>query len=204
MDDDVIKAMARWPDVPAVYGWLSLDPRGRWRLHPLGDARDGGPGEAISNPAILAFISRNYGPDEMRRWFFQNGPQRVFVRVDAAPLVLRMSDQEGRLATHTGARVTGITRWLMDESGRLFALTDGGGAMVEDRELEAVLDRLTTNSGQAMIDHVGPWLQWPATVDVPEVDVRYRDVARYDAPLARIGQNDLEHLLGFVAQPEPD
>jgi hypothetical protein len=41
-------------------------------------------------------------------------------------------------------------------------------------------------------------------VGVPEADVRYRDVDGYDAPLARIGQSDLQHLLGFVAQPGPD
>ena len=32
MDESVIRAMDRWPDVPAVYGWLELDVRGRWRL----------------------------------------------------------------------------------------------------------------------------------------------------------------------------
>ena len=42
MDEDVLRAMTRWPDVPAVYGWLSLDRRGRWlirgeTLGPLGD-----------------------------------------------------------------------------------------------------------------------------------------------------------------------
>ena len=27
MDDAVVRAMARWPNVPHVYGWLSLDQR---------------------------------------------------------------------------------------------------------------------------------------------------------------------------------
>ena len=36
MDDIVKQAMAKWPDVPNVYGWLSLDRRGVWRIK--GDA----------------------------------------------------------------------------------------------------------------------------------------------------------------------
>jgi len=52
MDSDVLAAMARWPDVPDAYGWLSLDARGRWRLHPAGDALAGGPGVSISNTGI--------------------------------------------------------------------------------------------------------------------------------------------------------
>ena len=32
MDETVIRAMAKWPDVPAVWGWLSLDRRGVWKL----------------------------------------------------------------------------------------------------------------------------------------------------------------------------
>ncbi|HMN64893.1 MAG TPA: DUF2946 family protein, partial [Burkholderiaceae bacterium] len=32
MDEQVLHAMARWPDVPAVWGWLRLDRRGRWLL----------------------------------------------------------------------------------------------------------------------------------------------------------------------------
>src|SRR3546814_10640581 len=61
MDEQVIAAMARWPDVPDVYGWLSLSERGEWRLHPQGDALRPqhcapgaccSPGEAISSTPI--------------------------------------------------------------------------------------------------------------------------------------------------------
>ena len=82
MDDIVLRGMAKWPNVPAVYGWLSLDRRGQWLLQ----------GERISNPTVTAFIGRNYERDERGCWFFQNGPQRVFVQLDYAPLVLRVVD----------------------------------------------------------------------------------------------------------------
>ena len=64
MDDSVLRGLAKWPDVPAVYGWLSLDRRGHWRIK----------GEHIGNPTVSAFIGRNYEYDSQGRWFFQNGP----------------------------------------------------------------------------------------------------------------------------------
>ena len=94
MDDSVLRAMAKWPNVPAVYGWLALDRRGRWLL------RD----EPIANRAAVRFIDRNYGVDDGGRWYFQNGPQRVFVRLDYTPWVLRLR-VDGGLDTHTGLAV---------------------------------------------------------------------------------------------------
>ena len=32
MDDIVKQAMAKWPNVPACWGWLGLDARGNWWL----------------------------------------------------------------------------------------------------------------------------------------------------------------------------
>ena len=77
MDPIVIQAMAKWPNVPNVYGWLTLDRRGNWLIK----------GDRISNPGVVAFIGRNYGADEQGRWYFQNGPQRVFVTLEYAPYV---------------------------------------------------------------------------------------------------------------------
>ena len=58
MDDAVLRSMAKWPNVPAVYGWLRLDRRGNWLLK----------GERINNPAIVECIGRNYEPDAQGRW----------------------------------------------------------------------------------------------------------------------------------------
>ena len=32
MDETGLRSMAKWPNVPAVYGWLTLDRRGNWLL----------------------------------------------------------------------------------------------------------------------------------------------------------------------------
>ena len=82
-DDEVIRAMAKWPDVPQCFGWLSLDVRGRWRIQ----------GELIAHTRAQAFLSRHYRADEQGRWYVQNGPQQVFVALDYTPWIYRWQPQ---------------------------------------------------------------------------------------------------------------
>ena len=141
LDDQVVQAMRRWPQVPAVHGWLRLDRRGRWLLVDRGrpdfdEARDGA-GSGITSPPILDFIGRNYGADEAGRWFWQNGPQRVFVDVDLAPLVLRVVGEAtaASLVTHTGYPVDTPQRGWMDEDGNVFLETTMGPGVLHDLDL---------------------------------------------------------------------
>lgn len=198
MDEDVIKAMARWPDVPAAYGWLSLDARGRWRLHPAGDAATGGPGEAIDHPGVLAFMNRNY-TCAGRDWYVQNGPQRAYVRVDAAPYLLCRADAGPGLQTHTGLAVDRVTQWWLDEEGRLYAATDRGPGMVQDRELAPLLERLRTAAGEPALQALerilaDPWGSLPAMA---------LDDAPF-APLSRLIRAEAPERLGFRANPQVD
>lgn len=150
MDDSVIDAIKRWPNVPAVFGWLSLTARGQWRLHPDGKAVEGGMGESISNPQILGFINRNYDHDELGRWFFQNGPQRVYVRLDAAPWIVFADDSQGELSTHTGLAIQTVTQLELDDSGNLYLSTEHGAGMLIDRDLPRFIQTLNTVDGQAL------------------------------------------------------
>ena len=63
MDEIVARSLAKWPNVPAVYGCQELDRRGNWLIK----------GERIGNAALREFIGRNYEADERGRWYFQNG-----------------------------------------------------------------------------------------------------------------------------------
>lgn len=194
MDPLVKDAIARWPDVPAVFGWLSLDARGRWRLHPQGQAAQGGAGESITNPQILGFINRNYERDDDGRWYFQNGPQRVFVRLDAAPYVLRLSDDGGSLVTHTDAPVDTITAWWLDDAGQLYAMAPQGPGIVLDRDLPALMDRLATSDGVPLLDAVESLAgSRPLPVTLPG--------AYPAAPLRLLGRADVPLVLGFQANP---
>jgi hypothetical protein len=127
MDAVVAQAMARWPNVPAVYGWLSLDRRGNWLIK----------GERIANHALRDFIARNYECDAEGRWYFQNGPQRVYVSLAYTPLVVHHG-QEG-LVDHCG-RAFAAERAYLDEEGSVLWEARGRIALLDDRDLGRYAD----------------------------------------------------------------
>ena len=90
MDDSVVRSLVKWPTVANCFGWLALDRRGAWRMRDDYAQAHGLPGDAIKHEALNAFIARNYASDNEGRYFFQNGPQRVYINLDATPWVVRM------------------------------------------------------------------------------------------------------------------
>jgi hypothetical protein len=143
MDEHVLRGMARWPDVPAVFGWLGLDRRGNWLLQ----------GEPIANPTVTAYIGRNYERDGAGRWFFQNGPQRVYVDLEYTPFVYRALNAGGeplRIETHTGTHAAALCGAWIDEHGALLVETEHGVGVVHDRDLEATLPALVDADGNAL------------------------------------------------------
>jgi hypothetical protein len=128
MDDLVTRSMAKWPDVPDVYGWLSLDRRGNWLLK----------GERIGNQALRDFISRNYTADDRGRWYFQNGPQRVFVALSYTPLVLHFEGEA--LFDHCG-RPFQPGQAFLDDEGSVLMLGKPGIGLLDDRDLAGYADR---------------------------------------------------------------
>ena len=101
MDEQVIRSLIKWPDVPDCYGWLALDRRGQWRMRDEFTQQNNLPGQVIKHQSLNEFISRNYARDTQGKYFFQNGPQRVFITLDATPWIVRMipSDQGVKLLT---------------------------------------------------------------------------------------------------------
>jgi hypothetical protein len=127
--------MVRWPDVPAVYGWLALDRRGNWLLQEPASGRFG----RIGNAALREFIGRNYASDGHGRWFFQNGPQRVYVSLAYTPLVLHYDEQEA-LRDHCGLEARAGTIFL-DEEGSVLILGERGVGLLDDRDLAQFVAR---------------------------------------------------------------
>ena len=140
MDASVIRAMARWPDVPRVHGWLELDRRGRWLIR----------GEPVRHPGLIAFIGRNYGCDKRGRWFFQNGPQRVFVRLAYTPWVITHDGEA--LITHTGSAVGAVASAWIDESANLLLETELGPGLLRDDQLLWIMERIVGEAGQAVTE----------------------------------------------------
>src|SRR5690349_22694579 len=92
----------------------ALDRRGSWKVKGVS-----GRFESIANPAVREFIGRNYAADEKGRWYFQNGPQRVYVSLDYTPWVYRLDDAGEGLLAHTGSVVSAPEAAFLDEAGAI-------------------------------------------------------------------------------------
>jgi hypothetical protein len=194
MDDIVLRGMAKWPNVPAVYGWLALDRRGQWLIK----------GERISNSAVTDFIGRNFERDERGCWFFQNGPQRVFVNLDYTPLVLRVVSAEGaplELEAHTGRPVAAVQGAWMDEHGTLLLLTEHGVGVLHDGDLQRLMPCLVDANGNTLEEPVldelmgllGQQRPVPMWLKFRETSVKIEPIATRDVP----------GRFSFVREPEP-
>lgn len=195
MDAIVQQAMARWPQVPAVYGWLGLDERGRWTIK----------GEPVRNEAMSAFIGRNYSCDERGRWYFQNGPQRVFATLACTPWIVRIaggrhSSRGLRFETHVGKPVERVEAALLDETGALILVLPQGPGRVLDRDLPRIADFLRGPAGLPVeeSDLEGALVTAPgrSTGLVLELD-------RSRLAVERVQRADLAARFGFVACPLP-
>ena len=121
----------KWPNVPACYGWLTLDPRGEWRLGESG-------AEVVRHTGLKQFLNRNYGNTDQGEWFVQNGPQRVYVTLTRAPYIVHMVDAN-TWQTHTGLDVQDITELLADTEGNVYMACEHGLAGIDDRDLLSLL-----------------------------------------------------------------
>ena len=142
MDDIVQQAMRKWPNVPDCYGWLGLDERGQWYMRDdavqaRGKFRSGLPGtkgSLLNHSKLIEFIARNYEADAQGRWYFQNGPQRVFVELQATPWVWRL-DANFQITAHTG-RLVHAQACILDETGRLYLHTECGLGLVHTMDVQ--------------------------------------------------------------------
>ena len=188
MDDRVIRSMARWPDVPAVFGWLALDARGRWLLK----------GETIANRAAVAFIARNYAHDELGRWYFQNGPQRVFVDLHATPWVFRLQ-AGGQLSNHIEQNVATVSSVFMDESGAVVLDTPAGAGLVDDRDLELFSRDLLAGNGAVLDeDTVAARVDLLASGESADLAVRITGAL---LPLGFLPERAMPSQFHFVREP---
>jgi hypothetical protein len=193
MDDIVLRGMARWPNVPAVYGWLSLDRRGQWLIK----------GERIANPTVTAFIGRNYERDERGCWFFQNGPQRVFVQLYYAPLVLRVvgaGTATPALEAHTGKRVSAVESAWLDEDGSLVLATELGPGLVYDHDLSQLETSFVDVHGGPLAEDVLEQLMELA-VRGEEVPVWFK-FGEHSLKVGSIRSGAVPARLGFVREPQ--
>ena len=137
MDDIVQQAIAKWPNVPACTGWLGLDARGHWymrddRVQAMGNFIQS-KGSKLRHEKLIQFIERNYMADEEGRWFFQNGPQRVFVELEVTPWIWRVAENFS-VSSHTKIDAVVINSFI-GEKGMLYLLTNLGVGLVHTQDM---------------------------------------------------------------------
>ncbi len=190
MEDWVQRALQRWPNVPALFGWLRLDRRGRWLIQ----------NEVISRPQIIDTINANYAADEQGRWYFQNGPQRGYVALDHLPLLLRAAE-DGSLHTHNGLAVLAIAAVFLDEEGGVLMSTEHGPAALQSADLSWALDRLHTAAGAIGDDDLAAALEQPSgTTTRLQIEI----AAAQSLFVQRLDGVDAPARLGFVREPRAD
>jgi hypothetical protein len=96
-------------------------------------------GSRINHDKLREFIHRNYAADDSGAWFFQNGPQRVYVELEAAPHVWRLQPGQAEPHSHTGAPARVLSSWL-DDAGRLFLHCDIGFGLVHTADMAPAAD----------------------------------------------------------------
>ncbi|WP_158529685.1 DUF2946 family protein [Parvibium lacunae] len=186
MDDLVLQALQKWPQVPAVRGWLKLDPRGRWLIRQPADAATAGVATPhrqarfapITNLQMIAFINRNYvvesrapaliAPNpatDPKPWqaYFQNGPQRVYVNYALGPYVWRLDTEPTtgtqRLLAHTGQVGTSILACWLDAARHVWIETELGTGTLSDQDLatwSAHLDCAAPDWLEELLTATGP------------------------------------------------
>ncbi len=195
MDDIVKQAMAKWPNVPHCYDWLLLDARGNWRMRDEAAQRAGTHGDRLTNPALVGFISRNYLRDERGRWYFQNGPQRVYVILEATPFIARTDPAAGFLL-QTGQPIGAVEHAFMTQAGAVVLQAAEVVAQVDDRDVAQVLALLECDGAPASDEALMAWLDGGPGA----MALRLGDTA---VKLERIDGADLPARFGFVRQPTP-
>jgi hypothetical protein len=141
MDEIVKQAMAKWPNVPNCYGWLGLDARGNWYMRDdpaqaaggFASKVPGAKGSMLKHEKLIEFIQRNYAVDALGQWYFQNGPQRVYVELEATPWVWRIG-ADFAITAHSGDAAQ-YQASVMDENGWLYLQTTLGFGLVHTQDV---------------------------------------------------------------------
>jgi hypothetical protein len=194
MDDIVKQAMAKWPNVPYCYGWLALDARGTWRMRDEAAQRAGAPGDRLTNAALVGFIARNYLSDERGCWYFQNGPQRVYINLETTPFIARTDPAQG-LVQHTGQPLGMPDEAFMTEAGGIVLRAGQTVAQVDDRDAAQLLQAFELDGRPAADEDVMAWLEGGAGV----LALRWQDRR---IAVGRVTADEMPARFGFVRRPD--
>lgn len=202
MDELVLQGQQKWPNVPHAYGYLALSAQGHWHIYAAPHTTpDFSAQSRVTSPALQQFIARNYAVDASGCWYFQNGPQRAYVMLEKAPLILHL-DEALQLRSHTQHAIDAISAWYITDTGELYAHSPAGCGLVIGRDVPALAERLHLAEGASLLDY----LEHHDPHELHGVTLLYHN-AKQEIPQSAMvyytQDQDLPRLSGFVRLPAP-
>ncbi|MEI6468804.1 MAG: DUF2946 family protein [Betaproteobacteria bacterium] len=203
MDQSVLDALNKWPNVPECFGWLALDRRGQWRMRNEESQIQQLPGEIIKHAALQYSIIKNYARDSKGRFFFQNGPQRVFIDLAYTPWIIRIYPDNNRtwLLQTTSGQIIEPIQCLVDQAGQV---------LIEADFVVKTLSQVVTNSFETQIlrgvgllhDHDLDFFASHATFYQSKTKMLgFLEWANQSIPIVSVHSNDLPELYNFRLKP---
>lgn len=185
----------KWPNVPDVYNWLELDNRGNWCIK----------NEKISHKGLIKFINDHYSSDDKGRFFFQNGPQRVFVKLHSTPFILSiaLNDDVIYFKTQTNQVIQQIEQFWLDNNGRLLLSWGQYLGLLSDRDLLMMSDYIVpvNANGQQEFDQISD-LDITSSFSENKIPFNLKLNNRlYD--IRPIRERDFSRLFNFEPNPAP-
>ena len=161
-------------------------------------------GQVIEHLALKELITRNYACDSLGRYFFQNGPQRVFISLDATPWIARLipSNEHLQLKTQCQSNIDPSAA-LSDENGNIYIVGLIERVMYQDIEKQQ-LNREKVLSVALLHDH---------DLDLfSELAKLHEEACSFGGswnwhgkqlPLNPIHSKELSALFNFISKPGP-
>jgi hypothetical protein len=151
------------------------------------------PGDIIRHESLLAFIYRNYDCDTRGAWYFQNGPQRVYVELEATPFIAR-TDPELGFVLHDRTPVREIDQIYMTDAGQLIIQSRQKIAMLDPSDLAHCLAMLYVEDHAIADDDLLTWLSAPNQPLQIKLGQLLKSVEWIDS-------NQLQKRFGFITHP---
>ena len=202
MDAIVQQALAKWPNVPHCYGWLALDARGAWRMRDAQAQQHNLAGDKLAHTALIGFINRNYAHDPQGRWYFQNGPQRVYVNLEACPYIARTDPIQG-FVLQSGEPLTAIDAVWLSDTGQLLLQSGDRVAQLDDRDLAQCMPALRMHGAPVTDEDLMAWVTGHDQEQIPAARLTFTCDGTQHV-VRRIAQAAIADQFGFVREPQAD
>jgi hypothetical protein len=203
VDNSTLAAITKWPNVPNCYGWLSLDRRGNFRIRNEFAQANQLPGDVINHAGLNHSIKTHYCIDEKNQYFYQNGPQRVYINLSYCPFIVRFipSDNGAWILKNHLDQMIAPLRCFLDEKGNILLESNVTITQVVDKPAVS-FSTITHRTIALLHDHDLGIFSSLSNMDVANCGViGVFHWNNKDVPIEPIMAKDIPREFNFIPQP---